>query len=205
MDSKQNGLSDHTGILVLAAGRSSRLGRPKQLLVVDDLTLLKHSLRAAESSIAAHIRVVLGAYSAAVGSETVGGRTRAVINPHWEEGISSSIRYGLAALAEDDPSITGVVLMVCDQPGVTAGLLDQLIAMHRETGRKIVASAYAGTVGTPVFFHRSLFPELLELTGDTGGKTVILSHLADLASVDFPDGTNDIDTEADYLKIIKEG
>ncbi|HEY0895494.1 MAG TPA: nucleotidyltransferase family protein [Sphingobacteriaceae bacterium] len=205
MESQQNGYSCQTGILVLAAGRSSRLGRPKQLLVVGDLSLLKHSLRAAESSVAAHIRVVLGAYSAAVGSETVGGRTRAVINPHWEEGISSSIRCGLAALTEDDPSITGVVLMVCDQPGVTAGLLDQLIAMHWETGRKIVASAFAGTVGTPVFFHRSLFPELLELTGDAGGKTVILSHLADMASVDFPDGANDIDTEADYLKIIKKG
>ncbi len=118
--------------------------------------------------------------------------------------MASSVRCGLSALLEKDSSMEGVILMVCDQPFVTAGLIDRLIAGHQETGKRIVASAYGGTFGPPVFFHRSFFPDLMELSGDTGGKSLILGNLAEMLSIDFPEGTIDIDTEADYQNIIKD-
>ncbi|HEY0896974.1 MAG TPA: nucleotidyltransferase family protein [Sphingobacteriaceae bacterium] len=194
----------NTGILVLAAGRSSRLGRPKQLLVLDEQTLLKHTLQEARRSAARHIAVVLGAYSAAISGETVGDKTQVVINSRWEEGIASSVRCGLSVLVQENPSMEGVILMVCDQPFVSAGLIDRLITKHQQTGKRIVASAYDGTCGPPVFFHRSFFPELMELNGDTGGKGLILGHLSETVSVDFPEGSIDIDTEADYQKVLNE-
>jgi molybdenum cofactor cytidylyltransferase len=123
------------------------------------------------------------------------------INAGWQEGMASSIRMGIKAITEIDPSIEGVILLVCDQPFINAGLLTNLITTHKKTNKRIVACTYENTFGPPVFFHQSFFPELLQLKGDIGARSIVQQHIDDAEAIPFPEGTYDIDTDADYQKI----
>ena len=91
--------------------------------------------------------------------------------------------------------------MLCDQPFVTSNLLNELLTAHHNTGKPIVACGYDNTYGPPVFFQRSLFPELLQLKGDVGARGVIRQHPDDVEVIPFPEGTIDVDTEADYARL----
>jgi molybdenum cofactor cytidylyltransferase len=189
------------GIILLAAGDSSRLGRPKQLLVYNGETLLQHSLQAAAASSASPIIIVLGAGSEQLKAGLEGANVHIIENSDWEEGMASSIRHGVETLVEISPAAEGLILMMCDQPYVTSGVLDRLIETHNTTGKSIVASGYAETYGPPTFFHRSTFPQLLELKGDIGARSVIRQHSAEVEVVPFAEGEIDIDTEGDYEKL----
>ena len=101
------------------------------------------------------------------------------------------------------PALGAVVIAVCDQPFVSAALFASLAERHVATGISIVASAYAGSVGTPVLFAASQFPALLALAGDAGAKKIILQQEA--ALVDFPEGGLDIDTDAAYAELLARG
>ena len=126
-------------------------------------------------------------------------------NDRWQEGIASSIRKGVEHALEKGASVDGIILMVCDQPFVDAALLMRLVDKHKETGKPIAASHYKDAVGTPVYFNRSFFPELLKLTGDTGAKKIIMgSGSGDVALVEFPQGDIDIDTEDDFSLLNKQ-
>jgi molybdenum cofactor cytidylyltransferase len=100
-----------------------------------------------------------------------------------------------------NPLAKGLILMVCDQPYVSAALLNDLLATHYNTGKPIVTSGYAGTVGPPTLFHRSIFPELLQLQGDAGARSVLNKHRDEVEIVSFPQGRQDIDTEEDYQRL----
>jgi molybdenum cofactor cytidylyltransferase len=189
------------GVILLAAGNSSRLGRPKQLLTYNGQTLLEHSLQAAAASSTSPIIVVLGAVSERVKSELEGAKVHIVENGDWEEGMASSIRSGVKTLMEISPAAEGLILMMCDQPFVTADVLEHLIETHNTSGKPIVASGYAETYGPPTFFHNSTFPELLQLKGDIGARKVVRQHHAEVEVVSFPEGEVDIDTEGDYEKL----
>ena len=191
------------GIIILAAGESSRLGQPKQMLKYGDLTLLEHCIHVAHGSNANPIIVVVGAHADLVSSR-VDDKTHFVTNGHWQEGMASSIRCGIRAALELDPSMEGAIFMVCDQPYVTSLLLNTLIAAHQTTSKPIVASGYDNTVGPPAFFKKKFFPELLQLNGDVGAKSVIKQHAGEVEIVLFPRGSMDIDTEDDYQKLLKE-
>src|ERR1700733_14738017 len=99
------------GIILLAAGSSSRLGKPKQSLLFNQSTLLEHSIQAAEDSVADEVIVVLGAYAAAIQSNEQ-KKISVVVNDLWQEGISSSIRCGLQFLLEKSPGIQSALFMV---------------------------------------------------------------------------------------------
>ena len=193
------------GIIILAAGKSSRLGQPKQLLDYEGQTLLQHSLQVAIASDAHPVLVVLGADAGLIEKEVSGSGAHVVVNTEWQEGMASSIRCGIQELHRLYPATKGAVVMVCDQPYVTSALLNRILAIHWETGKPIVSCQYADTVGTPTFFHRSIFPELLQLKGDLGAKSLLLKHAEDLEIVHFPEGKVDIDTEADYEKLKRRG
>jgi molybdenum cofactor cytidylyltransferase len=198
-DNKTNG--SNVGIVLLAAGNSSRLGRPKQLLQYGNQTLLRHCLRIANEAEASPVVLVLGAQAETIKKEISGIEAHVVVNDDWEEGMASSIRSGIKKLGEISSSAEGVVLMVCDQPYVTSTLLNNLLTAHQKSGKQIVACAYAGTFGPPALFHKSLFPELLQLNGDVGARNVIKQHADAVEVIPFPEGTFDVDTEADYEKI----
>lgn len=188
------------GIILLAAGGSSRLGQPKQLLLYKGQTLLQYSLNEALTSNAQSVIVVLGANADILQDEIAGEKVNVVINADWQEGMASSIRTGVKAITEISPFIEGVILLVCDQPFINSALLNNLITAHQKTGKEIVACTYGNTFGPPVFFHHSLFSELLQLKGDTGARSIVQKHLDNMEAIPFPGGIFDIDTEGDFEK-----
>ena len=115
--------------------------------------------------------------------------------------MSSSIRAGLDDLHVDD--LDGALIMLCDQPFVTADILNNLVATHHKTGKPIVASSYNTTQGVPAFFSRELFPELTSLNADEGARRIIAKHPELVATVNFPEGAIDVDTTIDYLTVKK--
>ena len=186
------------GIIILAAGGSARLGQPKQLLPYAGTTLLQHAIHAATESVADYVIVVVGSRADEISKAIEPGKAVIVVNTNWQEGMASSIRCGINELIKDCPQTNGVLLMLCDQPHVTAALLNDLITAHQNTGKPIVASNYNGAVGAPALFHKSIFPKLLQLKGDIGARSVIQRHDKDVAVVAFSKGNVDIDTAADY-------
>ena len=188
-------------MVLLAAGASSRLGQPKQLLVHDGKTLLQHSLEVAYASGVAPVIIVLGANGGVIKNEISTGDAIVVVNAEWEEGMASSIRSGIKTFVEMHPLAEGLILMVCDQPYVSASLIDDLVAAHYDTGKPIVASGYADTVGPPTLFHKSIFPELLQLKGDIGARSVLNKHPEETEVISFPQGHLDIDTKEDFEKL----
>lgn len=191
------------GIVVLAAGGSTRLGTPKQLLTYQGRTLLRRAVETALEAAAGPVAVVLGAEAARMRAELAGLDVRVAENPDWAEGLSTSLHSGLAAL--DAPAAAGsavdaALFTTCDQPLVTSALLREIIGAYDVSHPAIVVCEYAGTVGVPALFSRALFPELLALRGDAGAKRVIARHLPAVARVPFPDAVLDIDTAADVLR-----
>ena len=191
------------GVVLLAAGKSSRLGSPKQLLSYGGQTLIEHMLDIAGNSKAKPVIVVLGAKADSIGSKIDNNSATLVVNESWQEGMASSIRTGIKNLMQGDPRTAGAILMVCDQPDVTSQLINDLIDAHHQTGKPIITCSYADTFGPPTFFHKSIFPDLLQLKGDVGARSVLQQHVKEVESIAFPTGSRDIDTKADYEELIK--
>jgi molybdenum cofactor cytidylyltransferase len=190
------------GIIILAAGESSRLGKPKQLLPYNNKTLLKNIVDMALQVQESFTVVVTGSARDVVAQELKDTDVTLRYNDQWQTGMSSSIQEGISAIKKLQPKVEGSILTVCDQPFVTENVLAGLIKKHEETGQGIVASAYAGTAGTPAFFSHDYFEELLNLKGDEGAKKLLKKYASDVLLVPFERGEIDIDTPDDYLKLI---
>lgn len=193
----------HCGIVILAAGSSSRLGEPKQLLPYKGRSLLWQAAQTAMATGLQPVVVVVGANSGPIKSELEGMTLNIVENSLWKEGMSTSIKTGLDAAMESDPQLDAIIFMVCDQPFVSTEILEELVKVGSAGSKTIVASRYQENLGTPALFTRSVFPALLELKGDTGARKLIKQHEADVAVVDFPEGAIDIDTKKDYETFIQ--
>jgi molybdenum cofactor cytidylyltransferase len=184
--------------IVLAAGASTRLGQPKQLVEYHGETLLARAISMANESGADPVFVVLGANIEAILSTGLRDGSVPVINKDWQEGIASSIQAGLRAVYGELPDTAGVLLLACDQPRLSTGHLRALLrAFSSVSGAVIAASAYEGALGTPAVFPRSAFRQLFELRGDTGARTLFRKPPCPVVGVPFPDGEIDIDTPAD--------
>lgn len=188
--------------MILAAGSSSRLGRPKQLLPFNGKSLLEHAVDAANDSIAEPVIVVLGANAEKLEKEIIEKKVHIEENKEWQEGMASSVRCGITALMRIAPAADAAIIMVCDQPFVSSELLNELIAHQKNTGKLIVTSQYENAVGPPALFYKTIFPELLKLKGDAGARKIIEQRKGDIATVSFMKGSIDIDTEADYKTIL---
>lgn len=162
--------------IVLAAGSSTRLGRPKQSIVLDDETLLQRAERVARS-VADEVIVVTEQ-----------------LNPDAAEGIASSIRTGVRLAGGD----ARILITLCDQPLITAEHLRALL----DVDAPIVATGYAGTAGAPAVFAPSLVPELLALRGDRGARAVIEAHRNIAKVIPFEDAAVDIDREDDVRELL---
>ena len=159
---------------------------------------MQHVVSEAIGSYASPVIVVLGANSGLVSKEIDKTKAYIIENNEWEEGMASSVRIGLSTLLQIFPSADAVIFMVCDQPYVSASLLNDLINTQVETYKTIVTCNYGEAVGPPALFHRSLFSELMELKGDAGARKIIEQHKDEVATVPFAKGNIDIDTEEDY-------
>jgi molybdenum cofactor cytidylyltransferase len=180
--------------VILAAGSSSRLGTPKQLLTFEGTSLLHRAALAASGSRAGEIIVLLGFDAPAMMKELEGLRVRTVENTLWPEGIGSSIRRAVSGLG---PGCDGVLILLCDQPRLTAAHLDALIEAFSLRPDRPAASVYAGSAGVPALFPRAMFGELLSLTGDSGANRVLAACGNDLSLLPWPDGEYDVDTAPD--------
>jgi molybdenum cofactor cytidylyltransferase len=188
--------------IVLAAGASRRLGQPKQLLMHGGETLLARSIRLACEAGAGPVVVVLGAQHekirAAVSLESV----KLVINENWEQGIASSIHAGVNALDGIGSTVSGALILSCDQPRLTeTHQRAQIDAFIPQTKPCIVASAYAGVRGIPAVFPRFAFRYLLALRGDGGARALLAEPPCALIAVQFAGGEVDIDQPADLAEL----
>ncbi|MGV3685336.1 MAG: nucleotidyltransferase family protein [Daejeonella sp.] len=190
-------------VIILAAGRSSRLGQAKQLLAYKGKMLLQHAIDSARQVHPQQLIVVLGANKELILNHIELQEGSVVENPKWESGIASSIKTGLKALNSTYPAADGVILMVCDQPFADSTILQKLIDAQKTTGKTIIGCSYDGAYGTPALFHSSLFPDLLELTGDSGAKKLFEKYQSQSFFVSFDKGGIDIDTSEDYQKLPK--
>ncbi len=196
--------SDSAGVgaVVLAAGSSSRMGSPKQILKFRGESLLKRAALAALGAGCRPVIVVTGAHAGLSRVELDGLDVLEVFNPHWETGMASSVRAGVEALLNADADLTAAVLMLCDQPHVTADIISGLIAAHRAAGSlPLVASTYGGSFGVPALFGRALFAELAQLQGAAGARQVIKRHASEAHFLSFPNGEVDVDTPDDFLRL----
>ncbi len=192
-----------TGIVILAAGESSRLGRPKQNLVFKGKSLLQRSIQSAIETGCNPIVVVTGANNLAVETAIEQNNVEVVHNKNWQQGMGSSIAAGLSAILLLQPLLTSVIFQLCDQPFVSGELLNTLIQQHSVTTKNIIAASYNQTLGAPVLFHKKYFETLLQLTGHEGARKLIIKHTEDVAAVDFAGGAFDVDTEKDYEALLQ--
>lgn len=194
-------LKPSVGIVILAAGESKRLGKPKQLLSYRGTTILNHIITTALASNGAKTIAVIGAYSDQMRDEIGELPVKVVENSNWRDGISSSIRLGIETLEQSADPPGAALLMTSDQPFVTTGLIDRIIETYAGEPGRIVACKYEETTGVPALFDGVYYGDLKSLRGDRGAKGIIESHRAKLVTVDFPRGGIDIDTAADMEKL----
>ena len=185
------------GAVILAAGASTRMGAPKQLLEHRGRPLVVHAAEAALASSAWPVVVVLGANAEKI-RPALARPVLVAENPAWSEGMASSLRAGLTTLRQFSRALDGTVLALCDQPAFSAEIVAQLVAAHHATGRSIVAARYGGHPGAPALFLREHFSALAALTGEEGARTLINSDPSRVATVDLPALALDLDTPADY-------
>lgn len=188
-----------TAGVVLAAGSSRRMGKPKQLLDVGGRPLLAVVVGHANASRLDEVLVVLGAAAEDIRSHVDFGRARVVINPDHESGMGSSLRAGLAALPED---VDRAMVILGDQPEI-AGRIDHLLELQVESGLPAAALSFGGLLHPPVVLRRELWGELMALEGDVGCRAVIRARPELVARLAVGDLIHpvDVDTPEDYRRL----
>ncbi len=193
----------HPGIaaVILAAGASTRLGKPKQLIRIENESLLRRTVRLALESGCAPVFVVLGYEAERMRTELDGLGAIIVVNEQWAEGMGSSLRRGMEAVLAMEPQPAGVMLLVCDQPELTVNLLGRLRTQHGASETRITASGYADRAGVPAIFGREFFAELIAVEGDRGAREVIRRHADRVSTIPWPEGEIDLDEPDDLARL----
>jgi molybdenum cofactor cytidylyltransferase len=191
--------------LILAAGESRRMGSPKPLLPFGGSTFLGHLIEQFRASRADPVVVVLGHEAERIRCEVAMGDARSVINMEYREGMLSSIRAGLEALAGE--GVEGVLVCPVDHPKVDSALIDRLIERFEETGRPVVLPVHKGRRGHPVLFARSVFDELMAAPDLVGARQVVWDHADEVLEVETEQSGADVDvdTPEEYRKLVGPG
>ncbi|HUY81250.1 MAG TPA: molybdenum cofactor cytidylyltransferase [Acidobacteriaceae bacterium] len=196
-------VSSGVGAVVLAAGRSKRMGETKQLLQVKGRTLLEQALANVRASAVNAIVLVLGHEAEKIQRELPPELLRGAkiaINKDYAEGMSGSLRVGLAALEQE---MDAALIVLADQPFVKPETMNLIIHAYKQGGAKLVVPHYKGKRGNPVLLDRTVFAEAMRLTGDTGFRTLFSGHAERLLPVDVEDEgvVLDIDSREDYKRL----
>lgn len=187
---------------ILAAGRSARMGRPKPLVELGGMTLLERVVRAGQASQVRHVTVITGSAGQEVATEAERLGVTTASNLDFDAGLSGSVKRAVQAASALERPPQAVLLTVCDQPGLTAGVLDSLIqaGFPERQNRCTAACRYGGITGVPALFPQKDWPRLLALTGDQGAGPV-LAQLADqVRTVHWPPGIVNLNSPADVAR-----
>jgi len=207
--------SSTTAAIILAAGTSSRMGagRHKLLLPLADRPVLAHVIEATLASQARPIVVVLGHQADAVRTQLAAWLTDPALivieNPDYLQGMSTSLRMGIQTLIsygymKPERGVDSALIILGDQPLITPRIIDALIHAHRTGSKGIVAPLYDGQRGSPVLFRAAFFSELLEVSGDEGGRAVLHHHRDEVATIDLGNAAQryDVDTWEAYQEVV---
>lgn len=186
-------------VLILAAGSSSRLGQPKQLVEFEGQTLMERITQIA-LSVSEEVLVILGANIELIKPklDSFSDRINIIENPNWKEGMGTSISLGIEHLALKSD---GILILLTDQPLISQVLLQNMMQTFAERKYPIVACDYGEQLGVPILFDKSFFPELQDLKGEQGAKIFLKNYSEKITSVSFKDGLFDIDTLEDLSKL----
>lgn len=201
---RQKYLIQHCAVILVAAGESKRLGRPKQLLTYHGDSMINRILKIICATVPYPIFCVLGASAKLIQAQLPAIDVTVVNNPDWKEGMSSSIKVGLQHALTNHPDLDGILLLVCDQPYISTDTITALFEVQKKMDTPIAASHYNGVSGTPALFHKSFFNELSNLTGDIGAKKIIVKAGDKVTTLAFENGKFDIDTIEDYQVLLNE-
>lgn len=192
------------GAVLLAAGKASRMGRPKQLLVYDGCTLIEHALnKILNSRYIQQTSVVLGAYTEQILPVISSYPVITSLNAYWETGMASSIKTGLEALLLEEPALDALFICLVDQPYLTSALIDTFANRFIQEQEHLIVARYEnGVKGVPALFDKQLFKALLAMNGEIGARHLIKNNLHLAGVIDFPKGTNDLDTPEDWQKFL---
>jgi molybdenum cofactor cytidylyltransferase len=186
-------------ILILAAGNSSRLGQPKQLIEFQGETLIRRITKTA-LTISDDVLIVLGANAELIEADLkpFTGQVKTVFNPDWQKGMGTSIRIGVQQLAKN---VDAIMVLLCDQPFVTAEKLQELLQTFANFHQPIIACEYKNQLGVPMLFDKTIFPELLNLKGDKGARAFLHKYEGKIGVIDFQEGNFDVDTLEDLKQL----
>ena len=188
-------------ILILAAGNSSRLGQPKQLIEFEGQTLIE---RITETALlfSDDILIVLGGNFELIipKLERFNNSISTIFNPNWQQGMGTSISIGVEKLAEKADLI---LILLSDQPFISKVLLQNMMQTFAKSSNHIVSCVYNQQLGVPMIFDKSMFPQLIKLNGEKGAKSFLHLYKNSISVVDFPEGIIDIDTPEDLEKLRK--
>lgn len=188
--------------IIVAAGSSSRLGRPKQLVLISGEPMLQRAIRIAQESGLSPVFVVLGAHRELIESRLNLADVRIVCNELWQEGLASSVSAGVETAGREASEASGFLLMACDQPRATANHLRKMIAaFSAQADDSAIASVYAGSRGIPAIFPRSAIGDLHALHGDRGARTLLAQSSWPVIDIPLEGGELDIDRPEDLNQI----
>lgn len=198
-------------VILLAAGRSSRMeeGRHKLLLPLGDRLVLARVVETVLASQAHPLVIVLGyqveQMHAILDPYTTQPQVTLIENLDYRQGMSTSLHKGVETLLTASQTLDGALIMLGDQPLMTPSIINAVIETQSTTHKRIVTPYYNGKRGNPTFFAASLFPELLQVTGDEGGRKVIERHPNDVAKLELADSTAnyDVDTWETYQEVVR--
>ncbi|MBX9723232.1 MAG: nucleotidyltransferase family protein [Candidatus Obscuribacterales bacterium] len=193
----------NVALIILAAGNSSRMGRPKQLREFNGTTLLAHVVDAGLESNCNSIFVVLGSQIELMTAALVGKSIKIICNENWQEGMASSIAAGIQNLQNSNDNFDATIIATCDQPFVSSELFNALISAFDTSKSKIVASKYNEIAAVPALFDSVYFDELSKLSGSEGARKIIRNNQRQLQTVEFPNGSIDIDTEEEWQNFLQ--
>jgi molybdenum cofactor cytidylyltransferase len=186
--------------VLLAAGASRRLGFPKQLLRLNGETLLHRTARLALLVGVNPMYVVLGSRADELRNELSDLPVDVIVNADWETGMASSLKAGIEYMREADQSPDCLLVLVCDQTGLTEGHLQRLLVESAVHQGRMVASGYGEKVGVPAIFPSTCFDDLMAIQGDGGARELLRQNTTEVIIVSFPEGALDIDTAQDAMK-----
>lgn len=183
--------------ILLAAGNSSRMGRPKQALAVEGLPLLVRTIRILKNAgTLRNIVVVTGAGAESLSHLIDAEEVAVIVNDDWTSGMGSSLKKGLEYLMGQFPVAGGVLVSVCDQPFLSVEVIRAITECAAT--QSLIASDYGGTLGPPSFFGKEFFKELMDLPDDGGARILFNRHPHRVTTVPFAQGAIDLDTPEDY-------